>query len=163
MIRLGLCGDVMLGRLVDRYVLADPAIDPAFVWGDTLPLWKAVDLRFVNLECVIASGGDPWIPKVFHFRARPRAVEALRAAGIDLVTLANNHILDFGYPALRECLSLLRQASIQWAGAGETADAAAAPAVVAAGGTTAAVVAVADGEPAVGGAAGPSRRALRGL
>jgi poly-gamma-glutamate synthesis protein (capsule biosynthesis protein) len=145
--RIGLAGDVMLGRLVDRYVLADPGRDPAFVWGDTLPLWRAVDLRLVNLECVIATTGAPWRPKVFHFRAGARAVEALAAAGIHAVSLANNHVLDFGTDALRECLVLLRDAGIRFTGAGETADDAAAPAVLSAAGGSMAVVAVTDAEP----------------
>lgn len=147
MIRLGLAGDVMLGRLVDRYVLADPDRDPGFVWGSTLPLWQRMDLRMVNLECVIASTGEPWMSKMFRFRARPRALEALAAAGIDLVNLANNHILDFGYDALRECLTLLRS-PIRFVGAGETLDDAAAPALVSAGGLTVAVLGICDGEPA---------------
>ncbi|MDQ7820344.1 MAG: CapA family protein [Armatimonadota bacterium] len=145
--RLGLAGDVMLGRLVDRYVLADPAVDPGWVWGDTLDLWRRVDLRLVNLECVIATGGSPWVPKVFHFRARPRALDALRAAGIHCVSLANNHVLDFGYDALRECLALLRGGSIRYAGAGETLQEAMAPALMVAGGRTVAVVALTDNEP----------------
>lgn len=107
MIRLGLAGDVMLGRLVDWHVLADPATDPGFVWGNTLLLWRQMDVRMVNLECVISTTGEPWIPKVLHFRARPRAVEVLQAAGIHLVSLANNHAMDFGDDALHECLTLL--------------------------------------------------------
>jgi poly-gamma-glutamate synthesis protein (capsule biosynthesis protein) len=146
-IRLGLAGDVMLGRLVDRFVLADPDIDPVQVWGNTLPLWEAADLRLANLECVIASGGAPWHPKVFHFRAGPRGVAALASAGIHAVSLANNHALDFGSDALLECLALLRAASIHPVGAGATLEEAAAPAVLNADGSTVAVVAVTDAEP----------------
>ncbi len=147
MIKVGLAGDVMLGRLVDRHILGDPASDPGYVWGETLPLWRRMDLRMANLECVIATSGEPWEPKVFHFRARPRAVEVLQAAGLHLVSLANNHVLDFGPEALRECLSLLRRSSIQTAGAGGTVEGAAAPAFLSAGGVTTAVIAITDGEP----------------
>ncbi len=147
MIRVGLAGDVMLGRLVDRHVLGELIRDPGWVWGDTLPLWSRMDLRMANLECVVAASGVPWEPKIFHFRARPRAVEVLQAAGLHLVSLANNHILDFGPEALRECLSLLRGSSIQPAGAGETVEEAAAPAFLSAGGITVAVIAISDGEP----------------
>lgn len=147
MLRIGMAGDVMLGRLVDQYMLADPARDPVSVWGDTLPLWRQMDLRMVNLECVIATVGEPWIPKVFHFRARPQAVSALEAAGIHLVSLANNHVLDFGHDALRECLTRLRQSPVRYAGAGESIVEAAAPAVLTARGQRVAVVALTDGEP----------------
>jgi poly-gamma-glutamate capsule biosynthesis protein CapA/YwtB (metallophosphatase superfamily) len=145
--RLALTGDVMLGRLVDRHVLADPAVDPASVWGDVLPLLRAADLRLANLECVIATGGEPWLPKVFHFRSGPRAVDALRTAGIDLVNLANNHVLDYGRAALLECLALLREAGIAYAGAGGVLQEAAAPAILRAGTQTVAVVSMGDGEP----------------
>jgi len=147
MIRIGLAGDVMLGRLVDRHVLANSAASPGYVWGNTLSVWRQMDLRMVNLECVIATAGEPWVPKTFHFRARPRAIEVLEAAGIHLVSLANNHVLDFGGEALQECLARLRQSSIRYAGAGETSDEAAAPTVFAASGITIAVVALTDGEP----------------
>src|SRR5437016_6033183 len=147
MIRLGLAGDAMLGRLVDRHVLANPATRPAYVWGNTLPLWRQMDLRMVNLECVIATTGEPWVPKTFHFRGGPRAIDALETAGIQLVSLANNHVLDFGAEALRECLGRLRRASIRYAGAGETSAEAVAPAMLTAGGITLAVVALTDGEP----------------
>lgn len=147
MLRLGLAGDVMLGRLVDRHVLADPTCSADYVWGNTLPVWRQMDLRMVNLECVIATTGEPWVPKTFHFRAGPRAIEALHAAGIQLVSLANNHVLDFGPHALRECLTRLRQSSIRYAGAGETSAEAAAPALVTTGDVTVAVVALTDGEP----------------
>jgi len=147
MTRIGLAGDVMLGRLVDGHVLANSAASPGYVWGNTLPVWRQMDLRMVNLECVIATAGEPWVPKTFHFRAGPRAIDVLEAAGIHLISLANNHVLDFGGEALRECLARLRQSSIRYAGAGETSEEAAAPTVVAAGGITVAVVALTDGEP----------------
>ena len=147
MLRLGLAGDVMLGRLVDRYVLADPECPADYIWGDILPVWRQIDLRMVNLECVIATTGEPWMPKTFHFRAGPRAIDALKAAGIQVVGLANNHVLDFGGDALGECLARLRQASIHYTGAGETSTEAAATAMLAVGGITVATVALTDGEP----------------
>src|SRR3989442_312756 len=147
MICIGLAGDVMLGRLVDGHVLANPVASPGYGWGNTLPLWRQMDLRMVNLECVIATAGEPWVPKTFHFRAGPRAIDVLEAAGIHLVSLANNHVLDFGGQALQECLARLRQSSIRYAGAGETSEEAAAPTVLTGDGITVAVVALTDGEP----------------
>ena len=82
--------------------------------GDVLPLLLEADLRFVNLECVISQRGQTWQPeqKAFHFRSSPRAIEVLQAARIDAVTLANNHILDYGPESLLECLTLLDRAHI---------------------------------------------------
>ena len=100
---LALTGDVMLGRLANDALVR---CGPAHPWGNTLPALCAADLAIVNLECVIARGGRPWTrwPKVFHFRADPVALTALRLAGIDGVTLANNHVLDYGEDALLEML-----------------------------------------------------------
>jgi poly-gamma-glutamate synthesis protein (capsule biosynthesis protein) len=146
---IALTGDVMLGRQVDRYVVQNPRAAPAEVWGDVLPLLLAADLRLINLECVISTHGSKWHPhsKAFHFRAHPRAIEALQAARIDCVTLANNHILDYGPQALAECLALLDVAGIRHAGAGRDLPGALAPALLETAAGTIAVIALTDNEP----------------
>jgi poly-gamma-glutamate synthesis protein (capsule biosynthesis protein) len=118
--QIALTGDVMLGRLVDQYVIRNQSIGPDKIWSDVLPLMLKADRRLINLECVISRLGREWKPdsKAFHFRAHPRAIDFLRAAKIDCVTLANNHVLDYGADALIECLSLLDQAGIKRTGAG---------------------------------------------
>jgi poly-gamma-glutamate synthesis protein (capsule biosynthesis protein) len=148
--RIALTGDVMLGRLVDEYMICNPAVEPEALWGDILPAVLASELRMANLECVISTKGQPWRPdyKVFHFRAHPRAIEFLKAAEIDCVTLANNHILDYGAEALEECLELLDEAGIQHAGAGLDLTAALKPAVLQTSLGPVAVVAITDNEPA---------------
>jgi poly-gamma-glutamate synthesis protein (capsule biosynthesis protein) len=146
---IALTGDVMMGRLVDQYVIRNPRIAPQYIWDDVLPVLLAADLRMVNLECVISSGGEEWRPltKAFHFRAHPRAVEFLKAARIECVTLANNHVLDYGAEALEECLQLLDSAGIKHAGAGRDLDEAMAPAVLDTPQGRVAVVALTDNEP----------------
>ena len=117
--RLAATGDVMLGRNAGAILRRRP---PEYVWGDTLPLFREADVVLVNLECVIAGDetGEPWPRKVFHFKAPPEAVEALRAAHVTAVTLANNHTLDYGPTALEEMLGLLGETGIPAAGAGRT-------------------------------------------
>lgn len=139
----------MLGRLVDEYIVRDRARPPETVWGDVLPLLQSADRRFVNLECVISRRGYEWRPdtKAFHFRADPRAVDILRAARIDCVTLANNHILDYGEEALSECLALLDRAAIRHTGAGLNLRDALAPVFIDTDGESIAVIAVTDNEP----------------
>ncbi|MFN7088531.1 MAG: CapA family protein, partial [Candidatus Paceibacteria bacterium] len=150
MIKLAITGDVMLGRLVDEYILQDQTIPSTYVWGDILPLLHNADLRFINLECVISEKGQPWTktPKVFHFRARPRAIESLQSAKIDYASLANNHILDFGKEALFECLELLSQAGIKFSGAGRNINEALTPAFIESKGIKFAVISLTDNEPA---------------
>jgi poly-gamma-glutamate capsule biosynthesis protein CapA/YwtB (metallophosphatase superfamily) len=148
-VKIALTGDVMLGRLVDQYVIQNRSVRPQALWGDVLPIMLAADCRLINLECVISSQGEEWHPttKEFHFRARPRALEFLQAAKIDGVTLANNHVLDFGTEALLDCLTLLDRAGIKRAGAGTTLQEALIPAVLGLPQGRVAVVALTDNEP----------------
>src|ERR1043166_6214605 len=94
MTTLAFAGDVMLGRLVSDAIKQMPPEQP---WGDVMPIMAAADLRIVNLECAITTHTTPWTrtEKVFHFGADPAAIQVLRAAHIDAVSLANNHVLDF--------------------------------------------------------------------
>ncbi|MGQ0667014.1 MAG: CapA family protein [Nitrospiraceae bacterium] len=147
--RIALSGDVMLGRLVDQSIIRNRSVRPESLWGDVLPVLLAADCRLINLECVISDQGEEWHPgtKEFHFRASPRAVEFLRAAKIDGVTLANNHVLDYGPDALLDCLNLLDHAGIKRTGAGATLDGALVPAMLRLPQGCAAVVALTDNEP----------------
>jgi len=141
-ITLALAGDVMLGRLVDLAILAK---GPRYPWGDVLPLVQAADLSLVNLECVIAESGEPFTPRrVFYFRAHPEAIEVLTLAGIDYVTLSNNHALDFQAPALLETIRHLDEGGIAHAGAGRNAQEASRYALLEAKGVKVGVVAFAD-------------------
>lgn len=119
-------GDVMLGRLVNEALKSRPA---AFPWGDTLALFEDADLNICNLECVISDRGRPWsaTPKTFHFRSDAKNLKVLQAAGIDIVSLANNHALDYEYDALRDCIDLLHGGAIGFAGAGDDLVAASSP------------------------------------
>ena len=130
--QIALTGDVMLGRLVDQYVIRNQSIGADRIWSDVLPLMLKADRRLINLECVISDGGREWRPdsKAFHFRAHPPAIDFLRAAKIDCVTLANNHVLDYGTDALLECLTLLDRAGIKRTGAGASLAEALTPAIV---------------------------------
>ena len=142
--RIALMGDVMLGRLVNQRLRRE---GPAYVWGDALPLLAGADVRFANLECVLADGGSPWPGKVFHFRSDSRNVACLEAAGIDVVSLANNHTLDYGPDAFRQMLPLLDAHGILHAGAGLDAEQAERAAIVSSGGLSVGVLAFTDNEP----------------
>lgn len=78
----------------------------------------ASDINLANLESPIAGGGKEYSEKQFRFRAEPEVAKAIRAAGFNLVTLANNHIMDFGDEALSETLHHLSDNGIAWVGAG---------------------------------------------
>ena len=147
--RIALTGDIMLGRLVDQYVVQNLSLPPETVWGDVLPLLLSADVRLGNLECVISDKGKKWNPlsKPFHFRASPRAIEILRAASFDCVALANNHVLDYGPEALLDCLDRLRQADFPYTGAGTILKEALTPAFLQLPNFNLAVLALTDNEP----------------
>jgi poly-gamma-glutamate synthesis protein (capsule biosynthesis protein) len=140
--RVGFVGDVMLGRRVnDRWA----GREPSGVWGSTLDRLCALDGLVANLECCVSERGERWPEKTYHFRADPAvAVPALEAADTSVVSLANNHVLDFRAPALQDTRSHLADAGIAHVGAGTDRDTALDPAVVDAGGLIVATVAFTD-------------------
>lgn len=82
------------------------------------------DIAVGNLEAPIAQGGTEFMLKKFRFRADPQCAPALKRAGFSVLTLANNHIMDFGEPALLETIHNLDSNGILSAGAGHTLPAA---------------------------------------
>jgi poly-gamma-glutamate capsule biosynthesis protein CapA/YwtB (metallophosphatase superfamily) len=147
--RLALAGDTMLGRGVAEELgrrQPDSFVDRAIV-----EITRAADLFVLNLECCISERGEPVPGKIFTFRAPPAAIEVLHHLGVDCVTLANNHALDYGRDALLDTLAHLRKAGIAYAGAGEDVEEVRLPVVV----RGLPIVAFADHEPDF--AAGPDR------
>jgi poly-gamma-glutamate capsule biosynthesis protein CapA/YwtB (metallophosphatase superfamily) len=150
--RLALAGDTMLGRGVAERLAADPG--HRLLCADLQALAGECDLFVANLECCISERGEPVRGHRFHFRAPPVAAERLAELGVDCVTLANNHAMDFGPDALLDTLEHLRAAGVGAVGAGADDAAARAPAVLRAGGLRLRIVAVADHPPDYAAAAG---------
>lgn len=143
--KLLLTGDVMLGRLVNLALRERP---PAYVWGDTLPAFAAADCRICNLECALCvHPGPPPEPKMFCFTSDAANVAVLRAAGIDIVSIGNNHALDGGRHGLLEMVRILDEAQIAHAGAGADAAAARRPALIERVGMRIGFLACTDNEP----------------
>ena len=93
---------------------------PQCVWGDSLGLLRSAALRIINLECPLTSRGHRIVKAGPHLRSAPAAVNALAYASIDVVTLANNHIMDYGPEGLRDTLEVCRSHGIETVGAGFT-------------------------------------------
>lgn len=111
--------DAQLGaRLANR---------PATAMGPIAKTLKAADFTMVNLETAITTGGVPAPGKQFHFRAPATAFTALKAAGVDVVTMANNHGMDYGAPGLKDSLAAIRKTGFPVVGIGKDADAAYSP------------------------------------
>jgi poly-gamma-glutamate synthesis protein (capsule biosynthesis protein) len=143
-VTVALAGDTMLGRRVAAALERD---GPASLFApEVVAVAQEADLRVLNLECCISERGEPWPDptKPFFFRAPPAAVEALVLLGVDCVTLANNHALDFGPRALLDTLELLDAAGIVAVGAGAGLEQARAPAVLEAAGLRVAILGATD-------------------
>ncbi|MGH2521996.1 MAG: CapA family protein [Anaerolineales bacterium] len=133
-------GDVMLARTIGDRILAE---GPAAPFAGVLPILNEADLLVANLECAISERGELQ-PKAYTFRAPPIAAESLALAGIDVVSLANNHALDYGFDALADTLQLLGERQIAGVGAGPNDAAAHAPVIVERNGLRVAFLAYVD-------------------
>jgi poly-gamma-glutamate capsule biosynthesis protein CapA/YwtB (metallophosphatase superfamily) len=155
-----LAGDVMTGRGVDQilphpgdprlwetymrdargYVdLAESVngpvprpVEPTWPWGDALACIDAAapDVRLVNLETAVTDSEDVVRGKSVNYRMHPRNIDCLTAARLDVCSLANNHVLDFGPRGLVDTLDAMAAAGITTVGAGRELREAPAPAVL---------------------------------
>lgn len=142
--KLVLAGDTMLGRGVAHVLATSP---PSALFSDeVVAAFGEGDLGFVNLECCISTRGRPWPDptKPFFFRAPPAATKVLTLLGVDCVSLANNHALDFGIEALLDTFDHLSSAGIEWVGAGIDIERARQPVVLEAAGLRLAIVGFTD-------------------
>ncbi|SCL21102.1 poly-gamma-glutamate synthesis protein (capsule biosynthesis protein) [Micromonospora pallida] len=133
-ITLAFAGDV---HFADR--TADLLRDPATAFGPISSILSAADLAMVNLETAVTTRGTPE-PKEFHFRAPASTYDAVKAAGVDVVTIANNHALDYGRTGLADTVDAARAAGMPAVGAGADAAAAYAPWITEIRGTRIAVL-----------------------
>jgi len=141
-VKLALAGDTMLGRGVAERLANVP---PKSLFApEVVAAVGEGDVCILNLECCISERGAPAAGKTFHFRAPPIAVEALANLGVDCVTLANNHALDFGPDALLDTFTHLGSGGIAWVGAGPDIASARVPVVLEAGGIRLGVLALTD-------------------
>ncbi len=111
-LRLVFVGDVMLDEGPGKLIAAGG--DPLAPFAAAL---AAADYRIANLECPIATIGQPLPTKIYTFRARPDVVRVLKGR-VDAVSVANNHSGDYGRAAFVETLSVLDGAGIRHFGGG---------------------------------------------
>ncbi|WP_200941929.1 CapA family protein [Angustibacter sp. Root456] len=151
--------------------LAPRLDDPAAALAELRPYLATADLAMVNLETAITTRGSEQ-PKKFRFRAPPAALDAVAGAGVDVVTMANNHAVDYGPVGLDDTLAARAKSPVAVVGLGRDRADALAPAVLTARGVRVAFLAgtqVPDwtlatwsataGRPGVASAADPARLA----
>src|SRR5688572_32513313 len=120
-IRFVAVGDIFLDRE-----------DPASAFDSTREILNAADITFGNVEAPISERGElrPWASK-FPLRMRPAMADGLAAGGLDVVSLANNHTMDWSTTALLDTVDALRKRGIATVGAGADLAGARGPAVIA--------------------------------
>lgn len=116
----------MLARTVGDKLRAKGA---AVAFSAVQPALSSADLLVGNLECVISGLGEAQ-PKAYRFRAPLEAADALSLAGFNLVGVANNHAMDYGFAALADTAQRLQERNIFTVGAGKNAAAAHAPVII---------------------------------
>ena len=118
-ITINFVGDIMMGR---RFEDANGIITtqgPEALFDPTIDvLGLAADISVANLEIPLSNQGYPHPTKGVIFRSAPENVSGLIYGGIDVVSLANNHILDYMEPALIQTQNILSEAGILYSGAG---------------------------------------------
>jgi len=78
---------------------------------------KETDILFGNLEGPISDKGKK-VGSIYSFRTEPQAIEGLKFAGFDILSMANNHVFDYGREAMEDSFKRLREAKIEILGGG---------------------------------------------
>jgi poly-gamma-glutamate synthesis protein (capsule biosynthesis protein) len=137
-------GDVMLSRTVGMRMAAQK--DWSFPFRLISGALQSGDFRYCNLECPVSDRGRN-LHHLYSFRADPRVIDGLKAAGFNVASQANNHTYDWGPAALLDSLERLRAAGIQPVGAGQNILAAHYPLLVHVGGLRIAFLAYVNIDP----------------
>jgi len=127
-ITINFTGDIMLASRVGE-VIREKGVD--YPWAQVQDTLASADITVGNLECAVGGGNYTPVPdKKFTFLAVPESIAGARRAGIDVLTLANNHVLDFGPEALLETILVLKNNDILYTGAGGNAQEALEPVIL---------------------------------
>lgn len=111
--KIAFLGDI---ALIGKYDLTQnqSAKDRLIWFADKL---KSYDYVVANLETPLTDKTSSLIPKSMHLRSPKVNVEILKFLGVNAVSLANNHIYDFGINAFKETIEILDENNIKWFGA----------------------------------------------
>jgi poly-gamma-glutamate capsule biosynthesis protein CapA/YwtB (metallophosphatase superfamily) len=140
MVHLVAVGDIMLDRSLG-YMIESGDLDYPFInVADTL---RNGDITLGNFESSLGDTGEA-VTKSYNFQSPPESAQSLSGAGFDIVSLANNHALDFGRQAMIQAIDLLTANDIATVGAGVDSTSARSPVVIDRNGVTLAFLGYVD-------------------
>lgn len=113
---LTLCGDVFLGK---EFAAAEESNGKGYAFKYVAPYFLESDLTLVNLETSVTERGETKKRPGYCFRTPASTLSVLTDAGIDAVSIANNHIFDYGEIGLFDTFDALENADIPYTGAGK--------------------------------------------
>lgn len=125
-IRISLVGDILLDGTVARYIANN---DVDYPWEHVSPIFGASDLVLGNLETSVGTGGQIDVNKQYSFQSKPESLKGMVNGGVDGVSIANNHTLDYGQEGFKQTLDHLEEHGIEYAGGGRDIGAALQPVV----------------------------------
>jgi poly-gamma-glutamate capsule biosynthesis protein CapA/YwtB (metallophosphatase superfamily) len=142
---LAAVGDVTFGNGVATAIARH---GPRWPWRSVAPVLRAADLALANLEGAVSTRGAPVPGKLYTFRGPPSALRAAASfAGLDVVSLANNHSLDYGRTAFLDTVANAHRFELRTMGGGSSLATARRPAVVTRGGLRVAFLGFSDVRP----------------
>jgi len=110
-------GDIMLDRGVEYAVKQYGNNDWEFPFLKIASYLKKSDILIGNLESPISDKGEK-VGSIYSFRANPSAIEGLLFVGFDVLSIANNHIFDYGREAMEDSFNRLKSSGIEYMGGG---------------------------------------------
>jgi hypothetical protein len=121
-VRLAFAGDLAMaldvGKNLEALAAGSAAVEPGYPFAGVTDRIAAADFALGNLECVVSPLGTPKPTAPVTFRAPELAFGAIQRAGFDLVSIANNHVLDYGPEALDDMVARLDRAGLAHIGVG---------------------------------------------
>ena len=103
----------MTARSVEREI--EEHDDNYFPFRSIGEFTKKGDITFGNLEMCISKRGEP-LDKTYTFRAKPQTLQGVRDAGFDVLTIANNHICDYGSEATQDTMDNIEEYGMKHVG-----------------------------------------------
>ena len=117
--KLLLCGDIC-PTAKNEALFANGDVNALF--GNVAALFSGNDLNFANLECALTDGGEPIVKKGPNLRSGTATAATLKALGLDVCGLSNNHVFDFGIEGIADMLAALKVQGIAYTGFGKDYD-----------------------------------------